>query len=198
MDATLGRGSRERESLTRPPSEHSRSRRRYLSIALICRTYSREVTMKRALITIATVGILAPTTWVSGANAQYSSPPPPAYSPSPAYNPSQSYNPSPRYTRRAYRRSARQTYNAPTTYTPGSGPPPYSVSAQTYASQSQAPYGGYAAPGPEKRGGMCVTDVDAGRGYGFQGPCPQPQGQRAALNPQPLPPSGGGEARRSR
>jgi hypothetical protein len=45
---------------------------------------------------------------------------------------------------------------------------------------------------------MCVTHVDINRGYGYQAPCPAPQGQRAALNPQPLPPSGGGEARRSR
>jgi hypothetical protein len=160
--------------------------------------------MKRALITIATVGILVPTAWVAGANAQYSSPPPPAYNPAPAYNPSpayspsQGYNPSPRYTRRAYRRSARQTSRGYVD-TPGSGPPPYSVSAQTYASQSQGPYEWYAGPGPMKRAnGMCVEHVDSTRGYGIQKRCPAPQGQRAALNPQPLPPSGGGEARRSR
>ena len=33
-----------------------------------------------------------------------------------------------------------------------------------------------AAPGPNKRGGMCVTHTDALRGYGFQSPCPAPQG----------------------
>jgi hypothetical protein len=37
------------------------------------------------------------------------------------------------------------------------------------------PYEWYAAPGPNKRGNMCVTHVDAGRGYGFQGPCPAPK-----------------------
>jgi hypothetical protein len=37
------------------------------------------------------------------------------------------------------------------------------------------PYEWYAAPGPNKRGNMCVTHVDAGRGYGFQAPCPPPK-----------------------
>ena len=32
-----------------------------------------------------------------------------------------------------------------------------------------------AAPGPNKRGGMCVTHTDALRGYGFQSPCPAPK-----------------------
>src|SRR6266516_1979788 len=146
--------------------------------------------MKRALIAVASVGIVAAAVGVEAAHAQYGSTPPPAYSPSPTYAPS------PRYTRRAYRRSARQTYRTATVYTPGSGPPPYSVSARTYASQSSGPWEGHAGPGPKKRGGECVTDVDINRGYGFRGACPQ--GQRAALNPQPLPPSGGGEARRAR
>jgi hypothetical protein len=53
--------------------------------------------MKRALITIAAIGILAPAAWVAGANAQYGSPPP-SYGPAPAYGPSQAYNPSQRYT----------------------------------------------------------------------------------------------------
>jgi hypothetical protein len=43
-----------------------------------------------------------------------------------------------------------------------------------------APYEWYAAPGPMKRGGMCVTHVDSGRGYGFQQPCPAPKGAAAA------------------
>ena len=43
-----------------------------------------------------------------------------------------------------------------------------------------APYEWYAAPGPMKRGNMCVTHVDAGRGYGFQQPCPAPKGAAAA------------------
>jgi hypothetical protein len=141
--------------------------------------------MKRALIAVASVGIVAAAVGVEAANAQYGSPAPPAYSPGPAYAQA------PRYTRRAYRRSARQTYSAPaaTAYTPGLGPPPYSVSQQTYAAQSSGPWEWHAGPGPKKRGGMCVTDVDINRGYGFQAACPQPRPQqRAALNPQPLPP----------
>src|SRR5262249_9061246 len=96
----------------------------------------------------------------------------------------------------AYRRSARRTYGTATVYTPGSGPPPYSVSAQTYASQRSGPWEWHAGPGPRKRGGECVTDVDINRGYGFRGPCPP--GQRGALNPQPLPPSGGGAGKRAK
>src|SRR5262249_14239404 len=38
----------------------------------------------------------------------------------------------------------------------------------------------YAAPGPTKRGAMCVSHVDATRGYGFQGPCPAPKAAAAA------------------
>jgi hypothetical protein len=135
--------------------------------------------MKRALITIATVGILAPTAWVAGANAQYGSPAPPAYSPPPAYNPSPTYAPAPRYTRRAYRRSARAPQPSQPSgqyvYTPGSGPPPYDVSRQVYASQSSGPWEWHAGPGPSKRGGMCVTHVDINRGYGYQAPCPPPK-----------------------
>jgi hypothetical protein len=137
--------------------------------------------MKRALITIATVGILAPTAWVAGANAQYGSPAPPAYSPPPAYNPSPTYAPAPRYTRRAYRRTARQTYRAPpnrgappavyaggTAFTPGSGGQPYAVTPRTYAAQSAQPNEWY---GPMKRGNMCTTHVDVNRGYGYQTAC---------------------------
>jgi hypothetical protein len=54
--------------------------------------------MKRALIAIASVGILASTAWVMGASGQYGSPPP-GYGPSPTYSPSQ------RYDRRAHPRS---------------------------------------------------------------------------------------------
>jgi hypothetical protein len=100
--------------------------------------------MKRALIAIASVGILAPTVWVVTANAQYGSPPPPRGS---------------------------------TVYTPGSGPPPYGVPAQTYARQSEGPWEWHAGPGPSKRAGgtMCVKHTDAGRGYGYQEPCPPPK-----------------------
>jgi hypothetical protein len=38
-----------------------------------------------------------------------------------------------------------------------------------------APYEWYAAPGPKKRGNMCVKDVDPLRGYGVQEPCPAPK-----------------------
>src|SRR5262249_42432160 len=134
-------------------------------------------TMKRVLIAIASAGVLAPAAWVMEASAQYgSSPPPPAYSASPAYNTSPGYGAPQRYSRRAarrsVRRSARQTSGAATAYTPGSGPPPYSVSAQAYAQGSQAPgFTWYAGPGPNKRGNECITHVDTTRGYGFRGPC---------------------------
>jgi hypothetical protein len=142
--------------------------------------------MKRALITIATVGILAPTAWVAGANAQYGAPAPaygpaPAYAPGPAYAPAPAYGPSRRYTRRAYRRTARQTYRAPpnygappavyaggTAFTPGSGGPPYAVTPGSYAANSAQPNEWY---GPMRRGNMCTTHVDVNRGYGFQAAC---------------------------
>ena len=132
--------------------------------------------MKRALITIATVGILAPTAWVGEANAQYmGGAPAPAYSAAPAYGPSQRYAPSRRYARRAYRRSARQNYGAPpavysgnTAFTPGSGGPPYAVTPGSYAANSAQPYDWY---GPMKRGNMCTTHVDINRGYGYQAEC---------------------------
>ena len=153
--------------------------------------------MKRALITIATVGFLTSTAWVVAANAQANINPNvypgnmgerygargPAYAPAPAYGPSR------RYARRAYRRSTRrtygaQTYGAPnygappavysgnTAFTPGCGPPPYAVTPQSYAANSAQPNEWYAAPGPMKRpGNMCVTHTDSMRGYGFQEPC---------------------------
>jgi hypothetical protein len=96
--------------------------------------------MKRALIAIASGGLAAAAIGVEAAKAQYGSPAPPAYTPPPAYSPSPTYAPSPRYTRRAYRRSARQPYAGGTAYTPGSGPPPYSVPAQTYAQASSGPW----------------------------------------------------------
>src|SRR5215831_20275937 len=80
--------------------EHSPLRGRYFS-----GDAKREVTMKRVLIAVATVGVLAPAAWVTEANAQYGAPAP-AYS-APAYGPSQTYAPSRKYARRAYRRSAR-------------------------------------------------------------------------------------------
>ena len=50
--------------------------------------------MKGALIAIAGVGILATTAGVETANAQYGSPPPPAYTAPPAYSPAPAYAPS--------------------------------------------------------------------------------------------------------
>ena len=131
------------------------------------------------------MGILASAGWVVEANAQYGAPAPspaPGYAPVPAYR----NGPSRRYARRAYRRSARQTYRAQTygatpagappsmyagAFTPGSGPPPYAASTSSYAANSAQPYEWYAAPGPNKRGNMCITHVDSLRGYGFQAPC---------------------------
>jgi hypothetical protein len=130
--------------------------------------------MKRALIAIASVGILAPTAWVIGANAQYGSPPP-GYGPAPTYNPSQAYNPSQRYDRRTYRRSAGQPSGGGLVYTPGSGPPPYDVPRQAYGGANQGPWEWHAAPGPSKRGSMCVKHTDALRGYGYHEPCPPPK-----------------------
>ena len=139
--------------------------------------------MKRALITIATVGILAPAAWVAGANAQYGAPAP-AYGPAPAYAPGPAYAPAPRYARRAYRRTARQTYRAQTyrgappavyaggtAFTPGSGGPPYAVTPGSYAANSAQPNEWYAGPGPMKRGNMCVTHTDIGRGYAYETAC---------------------------
>jgi hypothetical protein len=147
--------------------------------------------VKRVLITLATVGILAPTAWVVAANAQANINPnvypgnmgerygarAPAYAPAPAYGPSR------RYARRAYRRSARQTSGAPnygappatyagnTAFTPGSGGPPYAVTPGSYAANSAQPNEWYAAPGPMRRGNMCITHVDSLRGYGYQEAC---------------------------
>jgi hypothetical protein len=45
---------------------------------------------------------------------------------------------------------------------------------------AQAPWEWYAAPGPSKRGSMCVTHVDSTRGYGFQQPCPAPKAAASA------------------
>jgi hypothetical protein len=129
--------------------------------------------MKRALITIAAVGLLAPTAWLAGANAQYGSPPP-GYGPSPAYGPSQTYSQSQRSARRTARRPSGgpQPSGGSVVYTPGSGPPPYDVSRQAYA---QGPWEWHAAPGPTRRGNMCVKHVDATRGYGYHEPCPPPK-----------------------
>src|SRR5262249_1065124 len=46
---------------------------------------------------------------------------------------------------------------------------------------AQAPWEWHAGPGPNKRGGMCVTHTDIGRGYGYQAACPAP---KAAAGPE--------------
>jgi hypothetical protein len=40
---------------------------------------------------------------------------------------------------------------------------------------AQAPWEWHAAPGPSRRGNMCVKHTDAGRGYGYHEPCPPPK-----------------------
>src|SRR5262249_38047680 len=137
----------------------------------------REVTMKRALIAVASVGILAPAAWVVEANAQYGAPAP-AYSAAPAYGPSQTYAPSRRYARRAYRRSARapQPSGGNLVYTPVPGPPPYGVAGKAYAGQRWGRGGWHGGPGPRRRGNKCVEHVALNRVYAFQKDSPPPKG----------------------
>jgi hypothetical protein len=45
---------------------------------------------------------------------------------------------------------------------------------------AQAPWEWHGAPGPNRRGNMCVTHTDPLRGYGWQGPCPAPKKAAAA------------------
>ena len=61
------------------------------------------------------------------------------------------------------------------------------VNPNVYPGNTSGPYGGraapyewYAAPGPMKRGNMCVKHVDPLRGYGFQEPCPAPKAAAGA------------------
>ena len=44
---------------------------------------------------------------------------------------------------------------------------------------AQAPWEWHGAPGPNRRGNMCVTHTDPLRGYGWQGPCPAPKAAAA-------------------
>jgi hypothetical protein len=41
------------------------------------------------------------------------------------------------------------------------------------------PWEWHGAPGPNRRGNMCVTHVDPLRGYGYQAPCPAPKAAAA-------------------
>src|SRR5262249_55837306 len=44
---------------------------------------------------------------------------------------------------------------------------------------ARAPWEWHAGPGPNKRGGMCVTHTDLNRGYGYQAACPAPKAAAA-------------------
>jgi len=92
----------------------------------------------------------------------------------------QSPCPAPKAAAAPVRRSARRppNYGAPpavyaggTAFTPGSGGPPYAVTPGSYAANSAQPNEWYAAPGPMRRGNMCITHTDSMRGYGYQSPC---------------------------
>ena len=136
--------------------------------------------MNRALIAIASVGILAPTTWVMTANAQQMSP---GSAPPQAYARSQ-MAPTQTYTQRRVRRSARRApaaaapagtaYAAAPAGTARRAPAaavPRGTVADTAPGGAAYPYKWAASPGPKKRGNMCVKDVDALRGYGYMEPC---------------------------
>jgi hypothetical protein len=62
-------------------------------------------------------------------------------------------------------------YSGGTAFTAGSGGPPYAVTTGAYAANSAQPNEWYAAPGPMRRGNMCITHTDSLRGYGYQSPC---------------------------
>jgi hypothetical protein len=138
--------------------------------------------MKRALIALAGVGILTPAAWLAGeASAQRMSPGP---APSQAYAGSQMAPTQAYAQQRRARRSARSARRGTTTpppgqaaggYTPGSGPPPYNVTAGYNAPAANQPWEWHGAPGPNRRGNMCVTHTDPLRGYGYQAPCPPPK-----------------------
>jgi hypothetical protein len=44
----------------------------------------------------------------------------------------------------------------------------------------QQPWEWHGAPGPNRRGNMCVTHTDPLRGYGYQAACPAPKKAAAA------------------
>ena len=122
--------------------------------------------MKRALIAIASVAVLVPAAWVVEANAQQMSP---ASPPSQAYAPSQMAPTQAYGQQRTARRYARRSpSNGGVVYTPGSGPPPYDIQR---SAQANAPFEWHAAPGPNRRGNMCITHTDPLRGYGYQAAC---------------------------
>ena|SRR5262245_13570104 len=112
--------------------------------------------MNRALIAIASIGILAPTAWVVEADAQQMSRGP---TPPQAYARSQ-MAPTQAYAQRRVRHSTRRAAPARNAY-----------AADTAPGGAAYPYKWAASPGPKKRGNMCVKDVDALRGYGYMEPC---------------------------
>src|SRR5215831_16348941 len=97
----------------------------------------------------------------------------------PASPPSQAHAPSQMAATQAYaqqRRARRYARRAPAAAAPnlvygaGSGAPPYAfnVPGQRYA---LAPWEWHAAPGPNRRGNMCITHTDPMRGYAYQAAC---------------------------
>ena len=59
------------------------------------------------------------------------------------------------------------------------------INPNVYPGNTSGPYGNqpwewHGAPGPNKRGAMCVKHVDPMRGYGYQEPCPAPKKAAAA------------------
>jgi len=111
--------------------------------------------MKRALIAIASVCVLVPAAWVVEANAQQMAP---ASPPSQAYAPSQMAPTQAYAQQRRARRYARRG-------SPSNG--------RVAASSANAPFEWHAAPGPNRRGNMCITHTDPLRGYGYQAACPK-------------------------
>jgi hypothetical protein len=51
--------------------------------------------------------------------------------------------------------------------------------SERYGVSGNAPYEWHAAPGPNRRGNMCITHTDPMRGYGYQAPCPAPKAAAA-------------------
>jgi hypothetical protein len=50
---------------------------------------------------------------------------------------------------------------------------------ERYGASGNTPFEWHGAPGPNRRGNMCVTHVDPLRGYGYQSPCPAPKAAAA-------------------
>ena len=59
------------------------------------------------------------------------------------------------------------------------------INPNVYPGNTSGPYGNqpwewHGAPGPNKRGAMCVKHTDPMRGYGYQEACPAPKKAAAA------------------